>query len=467
MTDRTVGLLWHSMSSENLGVGALTLGHMDIIRAAARRAGETVRFKVLGWAETASPYFTADDIEVISFRLSDFANPHEGFLAESHACDLVLDIGAGDSFSDLYGPSRILKILGAQNLLRLSGTPFAFSPQTIGPFENPVLRRAALSLLKSAALVTTRDEASAAYAREMGFAGRILVASDVALRLPYEAPTRRAGPVRIGFNVSGLLFNGGDGFGLKSDYRDFCRSALRLFLGKAGAEVLLVSHVLSRDRSEDDRLAAAALASEFPASRLAPEFRTPSEAKSFIAGLDFFAGARMHACIAAFSSGVPCIPLAYSRKFSGLFGALGYQGTEDLRARSAVEIVGALDRAYETRDALRRETAAALQKGLQRLSIYEDALVELLSSARATHSVASFAFGANRKDSRPRLRGGESPGRRRRDSPRPLRAHRRRSQESRRRTAAPAAAPAPAWRPRSSRWPSRRTAFTARSSARR
>jgi polysaccharide pyruvyl transferase WcaK-like protein len=46
--------------------------------------------------------------------------------------------------------------------------------------------------------------------------------------------------------------------------------------------------------------------------------------------MDVFVGARMHATIAAFSSGVPTIPIAYSRKFEGLFGSLGYNHVIDI-----------------------------------------------------------------------------------------------------------------------------------------
>ena len=48
--------------------------------------------------------------------------------------------------------------------------------------------------------------------------------------------------------------------------------------------------------------------------------------------MNFFVGARMHACIAAFSSGVPTVPMAYSRKFTGLFTeTLGYNCLCDMR----------------------------------------------------------------------------------------------------------------------------------------
>ena len=65
-------------------------------------------------------------------------------------------------------------------------------------------------------------------------------------------------------------------------------------------------------------------------------------------------GARMHACIAAFSSGVPVVPMAYSRKFEGLFGSLGYDRTVDCTADSA-ERSWRILAAYEARVALAAE----------------------------------------------------------------------------------------------------------------
>ena len=89
---------------------------------------------------------------------------------------------------------------------------------------------------------------------------------------------------------------------------------------------------------EDDYRASATLAEAFPGTVLAPAFQSPSEAKSYIAALDFFMGARMHACIAAFSSGVPVMPMAYSRKFEGLFGTIGYDRTVDCTSETAEAI---------------------------------------------------------------------------------------------------------------------------------
>ena len=90
-------------------------------------------------------------------------------------------------------------------------------------------------------------------------------------------------------------------------------------------------------------------------------------------------GARMHACIAAFSSGVPVVPMAYSRKFAGLFGTLGYERTVDCTAEENEAILEKIARAFEARDRLREEARQALQKGLHKLAAYEHALGALMA----------------------------------------------------------------------------------------
>ena len=76
---------------------------------------------------------------------------------------------------------------------------------------------------------------------------------------------------------------------------------------------------------EDDLRACKELHKKYPATVLETGTRTPMEIKSIIASMDVFTGARMHATIAAFSSGVATIPFSYSRKFEGLYHDLGYE----------------------------------------------------------------------------------------------------------------------------------------------
>ena len=382
-----VGLLWHSMNSDNLGVGAMTLGHIAIVQEVAARLGLAVRFLVLGWADVRPHYQTRESIEVRGLRLADFARLRGGFVSALRRCDVVLDIGAGDSFSDLYGAGRAAKILQAQLQVLLSRRPLVLSPQTIGPFARHWARGLALGVMRRAAAVATRDGLSACYAREMGLTRPIVEASDVALRLAYAAPEpRRGGRVRVGINVSGLLFNGGytrdNMFALRVDYAALMRSIIDYFQRQANVEVHLIGHVQSETRAvEDDQRACQALAAEFPAVVVAPRFAHPSHAKSHIAAMDYFVGARMHACLAAFSTGVPLLPMAYSRKVEGFFGSLGYGALADCRRESEAEILTKVQSTFADRDRLKAEMDAAHERALARLGAYESALTTCLGMA--------------------------------------------------------------------------------------
>ena len=49
--DLTIGLLWHSAVSDNLGVGALTVSQIAIVEKVAAQIGVGVRFVILGWRD--------------------------------------------------------------------------------------------------------------------------------------------------------------------------------------------------------------------------------------------------------------------------------------------------------------------------------------------------------------------------------------------------------------------------------
>ena len=93
-----------------------------------------------------------------------------------------------------------------------------------------------------------------------------------------------------------------------------------------------------------------------PNIALSPLFLDPVAAKSYISGMDFFMGARMHATIAAFSSGVPVVPMAYSRKFNGLFiDTLSYLHLVDLKVDQAEDALTKIKDGFAHRDVLRKE----------------------------------------------------------------------------------------------------------------
>lgn len=381
----TVGLLWHSANSNNLGVGALSFSQIEILSAAAKRANVALKLHLFGWpGDKASP-ITDCSIKFSSIEHRYYLPFKSSFIGQIGKCDIILDIGEGDSFSDIYGNERFWFQAGTKIICLAQGKPLVLSPQTIGPFTNKKYRRIANAIMRRCRRVYTRDGLSSEYLRNNNITKNTAEAIDVAFRLPYEdAKAGRNGKVRFGLNVSALLFNGGydraNQFGLTLDYPQLVRELLRRYSQRDDMEVHLVGHVLTDALEiEDDRRVCAVLHKEFPRTVLAPGFCDPIEAKNYIAGMDFFSGARMHACIAAFSSGVAVIPMSYSRKFNGLFGSLGYEeNLIDCRQDDTELALEKIAQAISKLPALREKISKGNGIALTKLSAYEEYLVQLL-----------------------------------------------------------------------------------------
>jgi len=381
----TIGLLWHSFSSDNLGVGALSESQVAICESAAQRAGVDLRFIVFGTTGGRDYTPVGKNIRIGSpISLKQLVTGRAPFLRELEECDLVLDVGEGDSFTDIYGMRRFRVHIASKIAVLLKRKPLILSPQTIGPFNKWYSRLVAKLVMKRCTHVFSRDGLSSKYLSSIGVIDNVSEAIDIAFRLPYTKQLQEDTEViHIGLNVSGLLFSGGysgdNQFGLTLDYQRLVRELLQAWSGNRGVEVWLIPHVLTDALPmDDDRVAIEKLIQEFPRINKAPEFKSPSEAKSFISSMDFLTGARMHACIAALSSGVPVVPIAYSRKFNGLFGSLNYDSLVDGKIASNSEAFDALQRGLSRRIELKQYVAVSKKLANEKLLRYEDYLYELM-----------------------------------------------------------------------------------------
>ena len=377
-------LIFHSTRNDNMGVGALTVSQISILQALADERNIDLKIVVVDSHDPRAPYVSQANVDIRELRELRNLDKIFGIFRQA---DIVVDIGGGDSFSDIYGGKRLMRLLLLKYMALFAGRPLVLAPQTMGPFSKKFWARLAAPAIRRSAVVATRDTMSTDYLHQIGIKRPIVEASDVALKLPYTPPVaaKNERPVRIGLNVSGLLMNGGytgaNQFGLSMDYPALMRDIISGFQEHPdGCEIHLVPHVISSERGaiEDDYQASVDLAKEFQGVVVAPDFKSPSEAKSYIAGMDFFMGARMHACIAAFSSGVPVVPMAYSRKFAGLFGSLGYEQTVDCTSESPEEIHTKIFAAYGKRDALKADMMRARDLGLNKLAKYERAVGDLM-----------------------------------------------------------------------------------------
>lgn len=378
----TVGLLWHSVRSGNLGVGALTLANAAIAREEAENLGADIRFVIYGMRDGGG---TPQDAAKIETRVMDrrFLTSRSGFRRSLDDIDCMLDIGAGDSFADIYGPRRFFFLWLSKILTARKGIPLILSPQTIGPFTRFPYRQLARYALHRATAVVSRDHLSFDVMRSLAPRAKSALAVDVAFLLPFESQAAKRGGERlhIGINASGLLFHeavsGRNNFGLSYDYADYVRKLLTALTARDDVEVSLIAHATSRtDPNDDDSALADQLAAEFPSVTRVPNFNGPCEAKSMISGLDFLIAARMHACVAAFSSGTPVLPVAYSRKFQGLFGSLGYDWSLPVRGLTVEAAVAQTLDAIDRRADMAADEAAGMTKVNERMEPYRTVLRE-------------------------------------------------------------------------------------------
>jgi colanic acid/amylovoran biosynthesis protein len=88
----------------------------------------------------------------------------------------------------------------------------------------------------------------------------------------------------------------------------------------------------------------------------------------------------MHATIASFTSGVPTIPVAYSRKFAGFFRNLDYNVLVDLTSTPTRPAVDATLDFVRKADSLAPQVAAGNHLAQQRLTVFTDRLSSILST---------------------------------------------------------------------------------------
>lgn len=339
-----IGLFGFTFGHENMGCQALTCSFLNILeKYTIQEDVEIISFheeRDLGELPELFPKFNFSLYNIsLKKRAKEFFN-----LVES--CDYIFDETYGDGFSDIYFSKSVYRNTIIKILTAKYSHSFILTPQTYGPFKDKFLERLAKIAIKNAKLVYARDAISAEYAMKLS-EREVVTVTDFAFGLPFTKSLPVVTKKRLGINVSGLLWNGGfngreNQFGLVCDYQEYLHLLIEFGI-ENDYEVHLIPHVTiasNPDRvvPDSDIPACKELYSEFPKCILAPDFSTPYAAKNYIASMDFFVGARMHATIAAFSSSVLTIPFAYSRKFKGLFNNIGYPYILDATEESTKEI---------------------------------------------------------------------------------------------------------------------------------
>ena len=317
----------------------------------------------------------------LAANISRTSNPA---IARVDDADVVLDMSGGDSFSDIYGMARFSQVVLHKQIALSRRRPLVLLPQTFGPFRSRAARSVSARVVRRAAVASARDPQSFEYLQSLlgeDFdADRHRQGIDVAFGLP----TRLDGGILddelrwieshrpvVGINVSGMLYlddRATERFGLAADYRLTMSAVLKALLTRTDASILLVPHVVAPDgHPQSDIAASGQLAREFASYgeriRIASAPTDPGVAKGLISQTDWFAGSRMHATIAALSSGVPAAAIAYSPKAYGVFETAGMQDhVTDASIHTTEWIVDRLLWSFGARDSVRPALALTAQE---------------------------------------------------------------------------------------------------------
>ncbi len=349
-------VLWASPDHPNLGIQALAEGTRNLAHRCWPNA--EIVFQGTGGAQPEG-YPIGNSTPL----LKAWAARDSDLLDWIRSFDLVLDTRAGDSFADIYGLKGLVKMSLISEMMHLSKVPVVFGPQTLGPFNTRVGRLIGRHAMHQSRLVISRDSRSTAYAEGLGCRVDV-TATDVVFGLDRPTVDKTRDVI---LNVSGLLWFD-DAHGDREAYRAATLKLLQR-LEADGRTVSILGHVHSPGDKDDDWKAAADLALQNDHEVLLPG--TVHEARDFLGSAHVVIGARMHACLNALSMGTPAIPLAYSRKFAGLLGDLGWDWTVPAHAPDAVaqvmrftrvDAADQLQRALSQADDLLDKAAEALQR---------------------------------------------------------------------------------------------------------
>lgn len=293
-------------------------------------------------------------------------------------CDAVLSIG-GDNYSLDYDLGSLAYFVAVAEAALQRGKPVLLWGASVGPFDRlPAVERHMAAHLARLNAVTVRESHSGRYLAGLGLGDRVHAVADSAFLLrpqPFDlAPLLPpAGEGLLGLNLSPLIDAVRRRHGAATPLLDEAVRWLHELLQRTTVGVLLVPHVAPLDgapRNNDEQFLAGLLQAVGESGgrlRVLPSGLNAAQLKHAIAQCRWFVGARTHATIAAMSSGVPTLSIAYSVKARGinldLFGHERY--VLDTRTLDAAQLAAGLA-------TLRTEEAAIRALYAERLPVWRE-----------------------------------------------------------------------------------------------
>lgn len=240
----------------------------------------------------------------------------------------VASINGGDGFSDIYGNEMFLSRLLCVNLAMKGNIKHIVLPQTLGPFEDSLMKNIAIKILKYSSFVFVRDRKFTEELDSFGIGYE--VTKDLSAYMSPEPVDTKIKPGSVGINISGLAYSN-NYMALKGQFYNYPSLINQLIetFQQMGKSIYLIPHSYNFNEPEinnDDLIACVetykSLKNKDRVYVVNKDLRSP-QIKYIISKMSFFIGTRMHANFAAIYTNVPVFGLAYSFKYAGAFEANG------------------------------------------------------------------------------------------------------------------------------------------------
>ena len=328
------------IDSFNRGVGALTYGHIellkksyefDIIYSLILGKGNSQKNKIvninnkqINFIEIKFDWklFLLVILQMPFFKLFGLTF-NNNVLVFFKDVDIICANNGGDSYSDIYGLKRLFLEFISIIIPELMGLKVIFTPQTIGPFNTLLGKIMGAIPLLLAAKIFTRDKKGDKFLNTIG--KKSIRTRDVSTFMQPQKVDYTVKQNTIGININGLMWeNTYDGLENCFDNYKILLKQLVDKLLEQNYNILLIPHTYSitEDFCENDYKAILQFIQNYKdeskVTYLNQEYLAP-ELKYIISQCDFFIGSRMHSNLAALTTSTPTAALSYSYKFEGTF----------------------------------------------------------------------------------------------------------------------------------------------------
>lgn len=340
MSNCKVLLMGVSFDNWNRGVCALGIGAVNIIKESIDGAEirvlnssninkkiQTTIYLKYGKEVKVETFYVTKISQFETFlellALKTFGNkPKQELSKLIQEADVVFHANEGDSFSDIYGIKRIVRMFIESFLVIFAKKKLIFLPQTIGPFNTIYGKFMGSYILRRVSRLYVRDDKSNDFLNRINV--RFTKWIDMAVYMQPKPCGFSVKSGTIGINISSLIFYGYSKNGIidPGAYKEFITMVIDELI-KNNFRVLLIPHTyqVAAGQNEGDLSAIKEmmkLKNHDSLDFINSEYNA-QELKYIISKLDFFIGSRMHSCIAALSSNIPTVGLAYSYKYEGTF----------------------------------------------------------------------------------------------------------------------------------------------------